>query len=430
MRADVEGAGVRALRTLLGIYSVGLSISWAVFWVRGSYFREDPFAALVSLSGVDGQVGATLGLHVFGDLLLPYNWALQANPWGGFPVLNSYPPLANLLMEPATALSYDVVIRMALLGMVACMCGPIWWALRAFPVSLRFAGAGLALTTGPATAALDRGNTAGFVALPLFVLALAWIRTRQNVIAVCLAILVGLKLYPALISFQILATRRVRGVILGGLLTIVTSVLIWLWYPEPGLGEFRQFRQALGFFGESGGHLELVGNHSFAALLAVAGPHLGVASPWSHISPWAPGLVLIALQCALLLVRPQLSAAAITTAMALAFLATPVSFRYSQVFALVGVALVALAASSYRGLPVVAEGVFVETRRWAFLLALVLTLVPLIVTLWGVLASQVLVPAAWGAVVAVEAVSVAVGLVRRSGSGRADPVLSTGTDLA
>ena len=266
--------------------------------------------------------------------------------------------------------------------------------------------------------------------LPLFVLALAWIRTRQNVIAVCLAILVGLKLYPALISLQLMATRRVRGVILGGLLTIVTSVLIWLWYPEPGLGEFRQFRQALGFFGESGGQLELLGNHSFAALLAVAGPHLGVASPWSHISPWVPGLLLIALQCALLLVRPQLSAAAITTAMALAFLATPVSFRYSQVFALVGVALVALAASSYRGLPVVAEGAFAETRTWAFLLALVVTLVPLIWSSGECMASQVLVPAAWGAVVAAEAVSVGVGLARphrsRTGPSRS---LSGGADL-
>jgi hypothetical protein len=206
-------------------------------------------------------------------------------------------------------------------------------------------------------------------------------------------------------------------VILGGLLTLATSVLIWLWYPEPGLGEFRQFRQALGFFGESGGELELLGNHSFAALATIAAPHLGVESPWAHMSPWVPGLLLIAVQCVLLVIRPQLSAAAITTAMALAFLATPVSFRYTQVFALVGVALVALASGSYRGLPVVARGAFAGVRTWAFLLALVVTLVPLIWSAWGVMASQVLVPGSWGVVVALEAAAVGVGIARRSGDG-------------
>ena len=408
--------------SLLALYSVALALSMASIWIQGSYFIRDPFGLIVFVGG-DGFVGADgaplgadsaqLGVHVFGDLKLPYYWAREPNPWAGVPHANNYPPLAVFLFEPLTHLGYWNVIRIAIPVLVLSLASPIWWATRGSPLGVRWAASAMILTTGPALAIVDRGNIAGLLAIPTLVLALAWVRSRQNVLALCLAIVVGIKLYPVLICGQLLATRRIKAVILGGVLTVATAVSLWVWYDEPGIGELRQFRAAAVFFGGPEQGLPLQWNFSFPAGLSILASVLGWPVTWVTVTPWLPGAILIGIHCLILVTRPTLSAGAITIALALASLTTPVSYRYSQVFAVVGVALVILSARGYRGLPLVTGGPLRDTRRRLLLVALVITLAPLAWPIGAYSLSQILIPCSWAILVLVETTSWLLSMRRR-----------------
>ena len=395
----------RALEYLTVGYVVGLMISVYGIWIAASYLRGDPFSN-ISFNGVDATVRfppTALGQHTFGDLWLYYLWALEDNPWAGVPFPNNYPPLAVAIVEPLSLLSYGHAMVVALGGIILSVVGTIWWSFRGYRTRYKIVATSLVLTSAPVLSVLDRGNSAGLLIVPLLVLALAWTRSRTLMAGLCLAIVASIKLYPALIALPMLATRRWLAVLIGGVLTVAWAILIWLWYPAPGLDELEQWRSGTTAFLSGHQSFTLQWNYSFSAGLGVLSSSLGVTNPIANLSPWVPGLVLLVILSVVLALRPELSVAMLTTAMAVPFLAVPISTRYTTVFAVVGVALLALSAGGYPRLPLVSSGAGRPLRSGVFTGALLLTLVPLVWPLGQLQLSQILIAGSWAIVVLVEA---------------------------
>jgi hypothetical protein len=187
------------------------------FYFQGAFLEglsyvsdERPMAALVSsFMGVPSD-SMLVGIHAFGDYLLPHYWVLLQSPWlsDQTGVLN-YLPTALIPHKLLSFLPYFAGLGAFELMMAASLCAPALYALKGQPWALRvLAVVVLGLATGPSIASLDRANMQGFLPLVLFAFAVAVLRQRWGWATTFLVIAASIKIYPIMLVLVLLALRK------------------------------------------------------------------------------------------------------------------------------------------------------------------------------------------------------------------------------
>lgn len=395
-------------------------VALCALWVRVFYFGDLDAVGLLSYHASDpppvSAVPWQLGVHTFGDFLLPYAQAIPPNPWldvAGTP--NNYPPALVLVFKLFTLLRYAVAFAIFMVLNVACMALPVVLAVRrvVLPVAIVCVCLFVFLTF-PFAMVVDRANAQGLIVLPLYLFAVAWRDGRWRRAAVALGVATALKVYPAALVIGLLAERRWRDALLalGG--AAVATLLLFAFFPGGVVATTEGFVTGLVAFSAPNPGRFVGGNYSVAGMLAnVAAACFGMDSPglwWLLTHPWHAGFVYGAAVTAVVFARRLPFVVRMACAMSVLTFVIPLSYGYSLAFIVIVVAELlrnAVADDRATDLPrplAVALGVAVAATLapWAFRLPVT-----------GSSVGTVLVPAAWLALVVTALVAGYGGALRR-----------------
>lgn len=193
-----------------------------------SYVNDErPLNSIVAgLLGQDPSITA-VGIHAFGDFLLPHYWVTLTNPWlqDGTNMINYLPP-ALVPFRVLSAVPYQVALGAYELAMFIALATPMAYATRGMRWSHRVLSVVvLGLFAGPAIASLDRANTQGFVPIFLFAAAIAMLRERWGWASVFLVAAGSLKIYPLALVLVMLAARKWKWAAVSVFGTFLLSVV-------------------------------------------------------------------------------------------------------------------------------------------------------------------------------------------------------------
>ena len=212
-RALMGGINLPTLAALLAAVTIVCLLIGGIELV----YLEQPYNKYISYAANDMSLlrpgaymwGKNFGVHYFSDFLIPYDWALQSNPWTDHPRYPAqYPPLPIYLVKLLTGIPYNWAIGLYLLAMAASVVVAVFLLTRNLPFSTRLT---LSITFGiastPLMKAFDRGNFIGFFAL-LFALFLIGVLRNNKILAVtALTIMVCLKIYPIVLIIVLLKKK-------------------------------------------------------------------------------------------------------------------------------------------------------------------------------------------------------------------------------
>lgn len=225
---DLSGVtvGVSALALLFG--GVRAFYFEGGFLESFSYYSDERTFNEIANGWVGRDPAETLvGIHAFGDYVLPNVWASFPDPWGQLEQVNYLPPML-LLFRVLGYLPYSWGFSIYFVTLIACTLAPMVIASRGFSVPVRvLLVTTLALLTGPALATFDRGNSQGFLPIILFGFAIAVLKQRWGWAAVLIALAATIKIYPIVLVLLLIALRKYRWSVLAIGLTVV-AVLITL----------------------------------------------------------------------------------------------------------------------------------------------------------------------------------------------------------
>lgn len=266
------------------------------------YSDERTFNEIVnSWIGRDPEV-TLVGIHAFGDYLLPNVWASFEDPWVQLEQVNYLPPIL-LLYRVLGYLPYTAGLSLYFAALVVCTVAPMVIASRGYSLGKRILLISvLAVLTGPALATFDRGNAQGFLPLLLFVFAVAVMRQRWGWAAAMIAIASLIKIYPIVLILLLLALRQYRWAVVSMALS-AAGVLLTL--PIMASGGFGSLGAVIGDvlqFQERTVEDFLQYNVSFAGGLANAAYFLGL----SGLGSWIAGSPLVVIAIYAVIVVPLL----------------------------------------------------------------------------------------------------------------------------
>lgn len=340
--------------TLLITTAATLYGGFRAFYYEGDFLSaisyvsdERYFVELVTQSMVLAPEDVLFGIHTFGDFLLPYFWATLDNPWSGTEPVN-YPPSALVLFKVLAFLPYKTSVLVYLGLSVIALALPVLFASRGFRWHHRVVFVvALAILTGPAIAALDRGNTQAFIPLLLFGFAISILRQRFGLATAFLIIAAAIKIYPLILIAVFLALRQFRWALfalIGSCLVIVGSLTVTATRPLEAFGNMIADFTAQG----SADYADFMAyNVSFVGSLAQVTEFLRISSVaiWIAENPW---LVIFAY---LLVTLPLLWFAALSLpvrlvlAMMLTAAVLPVLYPYTLTWAIAAAALIVWASA-------------------------------------------------------------------------------------
>jgi hypothetical protein len=233
---------------LLGTVLLASAVSVATGFVLAQCYSVDVLSSLLFLpydciSDLDVQVGR----HCFSDATLPMSVGVRPNPWephpllpksGYAPFLNNYPAaamvphmtfwlLGNWLNAPRLGLfGYLLALTIAVLT-------PAVWAARGARGLERivvFVACGVAAI--PAWAAIDRGNSVGFVVPIALAFLVALCRGRWRLVAVLVVLAALLKPQFAVLAVVLFAARqwRLGGIAVAGV--VISNVAAFALWPR------------------------------------------------------------------------------------------------------------------------------------------------------------------------------------------------------
>jgi len=213
------------------LLNIGFIVSFATIWYLGSYKNLDIYNLLSFHSAEPpGNVVVsekdTVGVHTFGDYLLPHKWAIAPNPWNNSIIpANTYPPVSILIFKVFTFLSYKIGLVLFLTSMAIFIVSPIVfeiWKSRKIENTLWLLP--LALSIGMITT-IDRGNVIGFLVL-LYYFFLKFQDTKyENLACISLALMISIKIFPIVLLVLLLSKKKYLSIIKTFFYTISFSVV-------------------------------------------------------------------------------------------------------------------------------------------------------------------------------------------------------------
>ena len=255
----------------IGLTVVALIIGgYRAFYFQGglletfSYYSDErTFNEIVNAwIGRDPQV-TLVGIHAFGDYLLPNVWTSFDDPWVEVGQVNYLPP-SLLIYKILGYLPYTTGLSIYLAALVICTIAPMLLASRGYSVGQRILLIStLALFTGPALASFDRGNIQGLLPVVLFAFAVSVMKQRWGWATTMLVVASLIKIYPIALVLLLLALRQYRwalvaiaasvgGVLLtlpllatGGLSSLWAAAMDVLQWPDRSVEDFLQYNVSL-----------------------------------------------------------------------------------------------------------------------------------------------------------------------------------------
>jgi hypothetical protein len=211
-----------------------------------SYFNKGTIQNVFSYVGADGPAGYAnsvkpkeLGVHLFGDYLLP-RWQSELNsPWfisdpSSGPV-NNYLPFTMAVFWLFGRIAYWKSFILFMSIGIGTMLTAIWFSIQGTSrmKKLQFISAGV-LVSGPFIALIDRGNIQ-ILLTALCCLSLSlWFSNRKTLGAIALGFAVALKGYPILLLLLWIRERRWKDCIIS-LSTIFVVTIAPLFFYSGGV---------------------------------------------------------------------------------------------------------------------------------------------------------------------------------------------------
>ncbi|WP_131813456.1 glycosyltransferase family 87 protein [Mycobacterium kubicae] len=243
-------AGQSERTLMLGTILLASSASAVTIFVLNQYFSIDALSSLIFVpDDCTFDWGVKVGRHCFSDYVLPSTFGALPNPWASHVVdlpdnssrelgLSNYPAAAMLPQMTFGLLggwlhAPGIGLFAYLFALTIAVLSPALWAAggaRGLERVVIFFACGMAAV--PAWMAVDRGNSAGFLAPIALVFLLALSRRRWGVVAIAV-ILAGLvKPQFAVLGFALVVGRQWR---LSGITLIaiaVTNIAAYLLWPQ------------------------------------------------------------------------------------------------------------------------------------------------------------------------------------------------------
>lgn len=181
------------------------------FLASFSYVSDERTFNEIANSWIGRDPQETLfGVHAFGDYVISNVWSSFGNAWAELEMV-IYPPPILLFYRILGFLPYDWGLSVYMVLLVACTLAPMIIATRRLPIGSRILLISvLGLLTGPAIAALDRGNSQGLLPIVLFAFAVTIIKQRWGWAAFLIALAAIIKVYPIALILLLLALRQYK----------------------------------------------------------------------------------------------------------------------------------------------------------------------------------------------------------------------------
>lgn len=202
------------------------------------------------------KIQMNFGIHYFGDLLQPLDWAKLANPWTYDPkYLAQYPPLAVYLLKPFTLFPYRVAAVLYLSLMILSSAIGSWLITkhlnRSNQVLLWII---LGVSSVPFLMAFDRGNSVGYLFFLFCVFVYGVTKDKRNITWVSLTLMISIKIYPVMLLLVLLKLKRFKEFAYSIFASLLVAVILFAITPGNFIHTVKQFVTAnTSGFGLQGG---------------------------------------------------------------------------------------------------------------------------------------------------------------------------------
>jgi hypothetical protein len=329
-------------------------------WIRVFYLGDmDAVAALSYSSSEQPPVPVVpwkLGVHTFGDFLLPFEQARVPNPWTDYAMWpNPYPSAIVTLFKLLTNLPYTIALGIFQALSMASMILPVAHGARRFdPLVITGAVCLFVLLSFPFAMVIDRGNAQGLIVIPLYVFSIAWREGRWRPAAIGISIAAAFKLYPALLVVALLAERRFKDAAIAIGTTVAITVFLFALYPGGIISTIKGFLHGINRF--SAPTLAGFTTDNYSALGMVANLVPTLAKPPSPspllqllvAHPWVLGISYTLAVATVVNARRLPFVVRLACAISLLSLSIPLSYGYSFA-AIVVVVAELLRTASFEG---------------------------------------------------------------------------------
>lgn len=310
-------------------------------WIRVFYFGDADAVAALSFSSSEQPpvplVPWKLGVHTFGDFLLPFEQARVPNPWVDYAMWpNPYPSAIVTFFKLLTNFPYTIALGIFVALSSASMIFPVAHGARRFnPLIVTSAICLFVLLSFPFAMIIDRGNAQGLIVIPLYVFSIAWREGRWRPAAIGISIAAAVKLYPALLVVALLAERRFKDAAVAIGATGAITIFLFALYPGGIVATIRGFLHGISRF--SAPTLAGLTNDNYSALGMVANvvPMIaGALAPSPLLDllvahPWVLGITYTLAVATVVNARRLPFVIRLACAISLLSLSIPLSYGYS-----------------------------------------------------------------------------------------------------
>jgi hypothetical protein len=224
------------------IISVCFIAGVTLCFVVSSYLNKGPFEHFISYLGSDGPVGYAdsvnpnrLGVHTFGDYLLPRWQSNLSSPWFITDTANgprnNYLPFTMAVFWLFSAIAYwESFVLFMMIGTIALLSS-IWFSMSGEqPVTRGQLIVSSVILTSPFISLMDRGNIQILLTALVVVAFFLYINNQKSWGALALGLAIALKGYPIVFLVVWLRERRWKDCLISLSTAAFTTVLPLLFY--------------------------------------------------------------------------------------------------------------------------------------------------------------------------------------------------------
>lgn len=328
------------------IAAVVAVLAW--LWIQVFYLGNTQIVSLLTFPASERppvtEVPFAMGVHTFGDFLLPIEQARVPNPWIDYTlILNPYPSGLMALFRMFTVLPYTFAFLLFFVANGLSMTIPLMIASRRFPLAEAITTICiLGLLSYPFVMTLDRANAQGLLVLPLYLFVVDWRIGRWRIGLASLIAAAVLKLYPLLLVVVFLVERRYRTAIMFVTATAGITVALFATYPY-GLGRtLKAFFNGVAIYGHPTASSITNYNYSIDGLIAhVVTNTYGISSPvliWLVRFPWICGILYFGMVVTILIRSKVPFVVRVACVLSVLTMVVPISYGYTLSFVLVVIA--------------------------------------------------------------------------------------------
>ena len=244
IQPDQNSADIR--HELVALTSICFFICFLASIFFASYFNKGTIQNVFSYVGADGPAGYAnsvkpkeLGVHLFGDYLLPRWQSDLKSPWfisdpSTGPV-NNYLPFTMAVFWLFGRIAYWKSFILFMSIGIGTMLTAIWFSIQGTSrmKRLQLISAGV-LVSGPFISIIDRGNVQVLLTALCCLSLFLWLRNRKTMAAIALGLAVALKGYPVLLLLLWIRERRWKDCLIS-LSTIFVVTITPLFFYSGGV---------------------------------------------------------------------------------------------------------------------------------------------------------------------------------------------------